>query len=65
VTDARSAPNNHARLHPDKVTNVEMGYLYEEAVRTANEEERTDGFGLRPNERKAAVGLPSSAPPSS
>jgi type I restriction enzyme M protein len=51
-------------LHPDKVTNVEMGYFYEEAGRTANEEKRTDGLAYgRMNGRLPLNRLPPRHPP--
>jgi len=41
-------------LHPDKVTNVEMGYLYEDDG--DDERRKAHGwFGLRPNERPAST----------
>jgi hypothetical protein len=51
-------------LHPDKVSNVEMGHLHEEEGGTPNDGGRNGRLGLRPNQRKAAVGRLFSAPSS-
>jgi len=52
-------------LHPDKVTNVEMGYVYEDEGGTTNDGRRTDDLAFgRMNGRLPLNGLPARQPPS-